>query len=51
MNDVVDLDADDGSALQRGQQHAAQGVAQRRTIATLQRLNDELRLTLRVVST
>jgi len=39
-SDAVDLDGGDGRALQRGQEHATQRVAQRHAEATLQRLRD-----------
>src|SRR5262249_17038207 len=40
--DVLDLDAGDGTALQRGQQHAPQAVADRGAQAALERLDGEL---------
>ncbi len=48
VDHTVNLHAGDRSPLQRGQQHAAQGTAQRRAEATLQRLDNQLRLTLRI---
>mmetsp|Transcript_10721 Transcript_10721/g.27853 ORF Transcript_10721/g.27853 Transcript_10721/m.27853 type:complete len:390 (-) Transcript_10721:870-2039(-) len=50
VNDIVDLNADDRSTLQGRQQNATQRVAESRTIATLQRLNDELGFALGIVS-
>ena len=50
MNDIVDLDADDRSTLQGRQQHAAQRVAEGRTITTLERLDHELGFALGIVS-
>ena len=44
MKHVLDLDRRDGGALQRGQQHTAQRVAERQAEATLERLGDEARL-------
>ena len=38
---ALDLDRGDGGALQRGQQHAAQRVAERHAEAALERLGDE----------
>ena len=40
MEHAVDLDGGDGRALKRGEEHAAQGVAQRLTKAALKRLGD-----------
>ena len=48
VHDAVDLDGGDGGALQRRQQHAAQGVAERHAEAALERLGDHARLALRV---
>ena len=41
MQHVVDLDRRDGRALQRGQQHAAQRIAERQAEAALERLGDD----------
>src|SRR5690349_20333935 len=41
MQHAVDLDRGDGGTLKRGQQHAAQRVAERHSEAALQRLGDE----------
>ena len=49
MQHAVDLDGGDGRALERGQQHAAQGVAERHAEAALERFSDERRDALRVV--
>ena len=44
VHHAVDLDGGDGRALQRGQQHPAQGVAERHAEAPLERLGDDARL-------
>ena len=49
MHHAVNLDARDRCALKRGQQNAAQSVAERGPEPALKRLNDELRPALRVV--
>src|SRR5262249_30154626 len=41
MQHAVDMDGRNGSALQRGQQHATQGIAQGQREATFQRLGDD----------
>ncbi len=41
MENVVNFNGGDGNARQRGEQHAAQAVAQRCAEAALQRLHDE----------
>ena len=43
MQHAVDLDARDGRALQRGQQHAPKRVAERQAEAALERLGDHRR--------
>ena len=50
VQNVVDLNRSDRRALQRAHQNAAQGVAQRQTKATLQRLGDDRCLTCRVIT-
>ena len=50
MQDVVDLNAGDGRALQRAHQNAAQRVAQGQTKATLQRFGNQGCLTCRVIA-
>jgi hypothetical protein len=41
MQHVVDLDRRDGRTLQRGEQHAAQRIAERETETALERLGDD----------
>ena len=48
VHHAVDLDGGDGRALQRRQQHPAQGVAERHAKAALERLGDDARLALGV---
>ena len=43
VEDAVDVNRGDRRALQRGQQHSAQGVAERLAEAALERLGDERR--------
>jgi hypothetical protein len=47
---ALDLDRGDGGALQRGQEHAAQRVAERQAEAPLQRLGHERRLATRIAA-
>ena len=42
MEHSLDADGRDGGAFQRGKQHTAEAVAERRAISTLERLTDEL---------
>jgi hypothetical protein len=44
MQNAVDLHRGDGSAAQRGQQHATQRIAERQTEAALERFGDDGRL-------
>ena len=48
VNDAVDLDRGHGRALQRRQENAAQGIAERHAEAAFQGLGDQARLALRV---
>ncbi len=50
MQDAVDMDGGDRRTLQRRQQDAAQGVAEREAKAELQRAGDDGREALRVIA-
>jgi hypothetical protein len=46
VHHAVDLDGGDGGALQRAEQHAAEGVAEGDAVAALQRFGDDAGLAL-----
>ncbi len=50
MQHTIDMDRGDCSSLQRGEQHATQGVAKRYAKTTLQRLCNRRRHTTRIIS-
>ena len=50
MQDAVNVDGGDGRALERGQQHATQRVAERQAEAALERLGNDRRHAARIVA-